>query len=205
MCVNLKKITMNKQTLFVGAIALVVIAGALFLGDAPGSQDGKDRDTVGITNTALAAQFEDLSIKTTNSCGGGKQAVYALSEDGRLQGSCCEAMDAHSYEEQITGLKETYSEYDIIPPDPYDVSVAWARQMIEYSDQTTLTSEQQALYDEAVELSDEGGPCCCVCWHWYAYEGLAKHLIINESFSAEQIAEIWDMSDACGGGSEHHH
>jgi hypothetical protein len=196
---------MNKQTLFAGAIALIVVAGAFFLGGAPSAQDGKERNTVGITNTALAAKFEDLSNQTTNSCGGGKAIVFDLPEDGRLQGSCCDAMDAHRYEEQITGLKETYGEYDIIPSDPYDVSAQWARQMIEYSDQTTLTLEQQATYDEAVELSAEGGPCCCVCWHWYAYEGLAKHLIINENFTAKQVAEVWELSDACGGGSEHSH
>jgi len=31
------------------------------------------------------------------------------------------------------------------------------------------------------------------------YEGLAKKLMIEEGFSAEQIAEVWDLSDACGG------
>lgn len=195
---------MNKQILFAGAIALSLIVGVLILGDSPGKQ-GKEHSASSITNTALAAQFEHLSNQTTNSCGGGKQVVFGLPKDGRLQGSCCQAIDAHSYEEQITGLKEKYGEYDIIPSDPYDVSVAWARQMIEYSDATTLTSEQQAIYDKAVEVSEEGGPCCCVCWHWYAYEGLAKHLIITENFSAEQIAEVWDLSDACGGGEEHHH
>jgi len=195
---------MNKQILFASATAFVVVSGALFLGSTPRSLNDDERSTYVITNTALAAQFEDLSSKTTNSCGGGKAVVFGLPEDGRLQGSCCEAMDAHSYEEQITGLKETYGEYDIIPFDPYDVPAPWAQQMIEYSDQTTLTSEQQALYDEAVELSEEGGPCCCVCWHWYAYEGLAKHLIINENFTAEQIAEVWELSDACGGSSGHH-
>jgi hypothetical protein len=107
-------------------------------------------------------------------------------------------MDMHSYEEQIVGLEENYGASEIIPRDPYDVPASWVRQMIEYSNQTTLTPEQQAVYDSAVQLSDEGGPCCCVCWHWYAYEGLAKHLIINENLSAEQIAEMWNLSDACG-------
>lgn len=196
---------MNKQTLFVGTIALIVIVGVLFLGGAPASQDSERHDTYVIANAALAEKFEDLSEKTTNSCGGGEQAVYALPEDGHLQGSCCEAMDAHSYEEQITALEEVYGEYDIIPSDPYDVPVAWARQMIEYGDATALTREQQAIYDKAMKISKEGGPCCCVCWHWHAYEGLAKHLIINERFSAEQIAEVWDFSDACGGEHAHHY
>lgn len=195
--------TMNKQTIFAGAIALLLVGGVLIFGDSPDRQE--EHRASSITNTALAAQFENLSTQTTNSCGGGKAVVFGLPEDGRLQGSCCGPMNPHSYEEQVAGLEAKYSRYDIIPADPYDVPVAWARQMIEYSDQTTLTTEQQTIYDEAVELSEEGGPCCCVCWHWYAYEGLAKHLIINESFTAEQVAEVWELSDACGGGSEHSH
>jgi hypothetical protein len=113
-------------------------------------------------------------------------------------------MNVHNYEEQVEGLK-AYGSYEIIPKDPYDVPVIWAREMIEYGEQTILSPKQQTVYDEAVELSHEGGPCCCVCWHWYAYEGLAKYLIVNESFSAEQIAEIWDLSDACGGEGHHYH
>lgn len=154
------------------------------------------------TNAALAIQFEHLSGQATNSCGGGKAVVNTLPESGRLQGSCCGPMNMHNYEKQTKGLKK-YDSYDIIPKDPYDVPVTWAREMIEYGEQTILSFEQQTIYDEAVELSHEGGPCCCVCWHWYAYEGLAKHLIINDGFVAEQIAEVWDLSDACGG--EDHH
>lgn len=195
---------MNKQTLFAGAIVILFVVGVFILGDIPTQQDNHEQSTGSITNTALAAQFEHLSAQTTNSCGGGKAVVFGVPEDGRLQGSCCGPMNPHSYEEQVAGLEAKYSEYDIIPADPYDVPVSWARQMIEYSDQTTLTPEQQTIYDEAVEMSGEGGPCCCVCWHWYAYEGLAKHLIINESFSAEQIAEVWDLSDACGGDNHRH-
>lgn len=195
---------MNRSTLFAGIVALVLIGGAYALGRDPGNQN-QSVTYSHFVNTALATQFEDLRSQTSNSCGGGKAAVYGLPEDGRLQGSCCGPMDMHSYEEQITGLQEKYGEYEIIPPDPYDVSVAWAKEMIEYSDNTVLTAEQQAVYDRAVELSSEGGPCCCVCWHWYSYEGLAKHLIVGGGFSAEQIAEIWDLSDACGGGEEHSH
>ena len=194
---------MNKQTLFAGVIALIFIGGAYTLDNNLNSQSQPATHSFSV-NTALAAQFEDLSNQTTNSCGGGKAAVYGLPEEGRLQGSCCGPMDMHSYEEQVTGLKEKYSNYEIIPPDPYDVSAAWARQMIEYSDATTLSTEQQAIYNKAVELSGEGGPCCCVCLHWDAYEGLAKHLIINENFSAEQIAELWELSDACGGEGHNH-
>lgn len=179
-----------------GAAALV---GYFFL-DSRGTNLGELQPSLG--HDALAARFEYLSQQGTNSCGGGKNVVHSLSDEGRMQGSCCGAMSLHSYEEQIEGLK-TYTGYDIIPPDPYDVPVAWAKEMIAYNDATTLTSDQQALYDEAVAMSHEGGPCCCKCWHWYAYEGLAKKLIIDEGFTSEQIAKLWDLSDACGG--EHSH
>lgn len=151
---------------------------------------------------ALAARYDYLSQQGTNSCGGGKDVVKSLADEGRMQGSCCGPMNLHSYEEQIGGLKK-YADYEIIPTDPYDVPVAWAKEMIEYNENTALTPDQQARYDAAVGMSHEGGPCCCKCWHWYAYEGLAKHLIINDNFSAEQIAQLWDLSEACGG--EHAH
>ena len=30
-------------------------------------------------------------------------------------------------------------------------------------------------------------------------------LIVNENFSAEKIAEVWDLSDACGGSGHADH
>lgn len=179
-----------------GAVALI----GYFYFDSRGSTLSDLQPTLG--HDALAARFEYLSQQGTNACGGGKDIVKTLSQDARMQGACCGAMNLHSYQEQIAGLKK-YEDYDLIPPDPYDVPVSWAQEMIAYSDATTLTPEQQAIYDAAVKMSHEGGPCCCKCWHWYAYEGLAKKLIIEENFTAEQIAEVWDLSDACGG--EHSH
>jgi len=155
-----------------------------------------------LAQDALAARFEYLSGQGTNACGGGKDIVKSLSGDARMQGACCGAMSLHSYEEQIEGLKK-YAGNALIPADPYDVPVSWAQAMIAYSDATVLTPGQQAVYDKAVEMSHEKGPCCCKCWHWYAYEGLAKKLITEYGFTVEQIAEIWDLSDACGG--EHAH
>ncbi len=178
-----------------GAVALV---GYFYL-DSHGTRLSELQPKFG--KDALAARFEYLSKQGTNSCGGGKDVVKSLADDGSMQGSCCGAMSLHSYEEQIEGLKK-YTDYDIIPPDPYDVAVDWAKEMIAYSEAKILSPEQQAIYDAAMEMSEEG-PCCCKCWHWYAYEGLAKKLIIDDNFSAEQIAEVWDLSDACGG--EHSH
>lgn len=199
---------MNQKNIAISILLVSVLLSGALLWSSFGNRDasietGYPEYSLNLTKEALAARFEYLSQQGSNSCGGGKDVVNFLSEDGRMQGSCCGAMSMHSYEEQIESLKK-YSKYKIIPPDPYDVEVSWARQMIEYGENTDLSDEQQALYDKAVAISHEGGPCCCVCWHWYAYEGLAKHLIINEGFSEEEIAEIWDISDACGGEHAHH-
>lgn len=187
------------QVIFGTGIILVV----LLLTIAIPTQKHSSEIKIGSESSELEIKFASLSKARTNSCGGGANVVYSMPENGNLQGSCCSPMDLHRYEEQIEGLKR-YSSYDIIPSDPYDVPVVWARETIDYNKNTQLTAEQQAIYDEAVEMSHEGGPCCCICWHWYAYEGLAKKLIIEYGFSAEQIAEVWDLSDACGGDGHAH-
>ncbi len=190
-----EEIKIKKSVLYI-AIALFILVGFLIF--------NYSKTSVYVTNQnadveELEGKFVVLSQATTNACGGGKTYVNQLSADGtRIQGSCCSAMDFHRYVEQIEGLKN-YKEYEIIPKDPYDVSSEWAEEMMAYTENTFLTDEQQKTYDTAVELSHEKGPCCCKCWHWYAYEGLAKKLIIDYDFTAEQVAEVWDLSDACGG------
>jgi len=190
-----EKIRIKKSVLFITLVVLVLIGLIIF---------SYSRGSINITKQnadvkELESKFAVLSQAKTNACGGGKTYINQLSADGtKIQGSCCSAMDFHRYEEQIEGLKK-YSKYDIIPKDPYDVSSEWAEEMMAYTENTTLTNEQQKVYDAAIKSSNEGGPCCCKCWHWYAYEGLAKKLILEYNFTAEQIAEVWDLSDACGG------
>ena len=147
--------------------------------------------------TTLESKFVLLSKTNSNSCGGTFNYVDSMPDNSRIQGSCCSPMNFHRYSEQIKGLKK-YAEYKKIPPDPYDVSVSLAKELLNYQKNIILTDKQQSIYDEAISLSDEG-PCCCKCWHWYAYEGLAKYLIVEEGFTAQQIAEVWDLSEACGG------
>ncbi len=121
-----------------------------------------------------------------------------MPDDARIQGSCCGPMDLHKYQEQVEGLKK-YANLPQIPEDPYDVPVALAKQLFEYQKTIQLTIDQQSIYDEAMKLSDEGGPCCCRCWRWTAFEGQAKYLITELKWSAEQIAELWNLEDGCGG------
>ena len=193
----MKTITVKRRTLQIYSVSAVVlvtiILGYYFLFYNPSFLIIST-----IQPPAIEAKFAVLSKTNTNSCGGTFSYVDSMPDDARIQGSCCSAMDFHRYSEQIDGLQE-YSEYEKIPPDPYDVPVLLARELLDYQKNIQLTLAQQSIYDEAVGLSHEGGPCCCKCWHWYAYEGLAKYLITKEGFTAEQIAEVWDLSDACGG------
>jgi hypothetical protein len=159
--------------------------GDVELGDA-NAPDGSDEE------------FNYLVSQTSNNCGLQRQAVFNYPDDQRIQGSCCNKMDYHVYQEQIESLKK-YKDISIIPTDPYDISAAQAKQLFGYLEEIELTSDQQAIYNEAMKMSDEGGPCCCKCWHWDAYEGLAKKLIVDYGWDSEQIAELWDISDACGG------
>lgn len=207
---NKINVRVTKSHLLIATVGLV-FAGLLYTataGSFPGTHDHDDHthdrntDTVSGEMT-LRDRFEVLRTQSTNACGAQPQYLDEIPGWQRMQGSCCSAMNFHSYEEQITGLEANYSEYQIIPSDPYNVSVKWAKQMIEYNEDTELTEEQQAIYDEATEISHEGGPCCCTCWHWYAYGGLGKKLIIEYDFTAEQVAQIWDLSDACGGSHSH--
>ena len=107
-------------------------------------------------------------------------------------------MDFHKYQEQVEGLKK-YANISQIPNDPYDVPVTLAKQLFEYQKTIQLTADQQAVYDQATQMADEKGPCCCKCWRWTAFEGQAKYLISELDWSANQVAEVWDLEDGCGG------
>ena len=153
-------------------------------------------------DTALAAKFADLSTNGNSACSAEFQAsIQSMSEGDQIKGSCCSPMSMHRYEEQIMGLKK-YSNILEIPPDPYDVNGALAKELLAYYD-VQLTPIEQAAYDYAMEHSDEKGPCCCKCWHWYVYGGLSKKLIHERGFTGEQIPDIWDLSDSCGGEGDH--
>lgn len=121
-----------------------------------------------------------------------------MPDDAYIQGSCCSPMDFHHYQEQVEGLKK-YADIALIPSDPYDVPVSLAKQLFEYQKTIQLTTAQQAVYDEAAKISKEGGPCCCRCWRWVAFEGQAKYLIFEKNWSPQQIANLWDLEDGCGG------
>lgn len=196
---------MNKQTIFAIAIAVLLVGGVIFLGRTP----RQSKQDMNIGNTALAAKFEELSRNGNSSCSGGfKDSITTMSDDARLKGSCCSPMSIHRYTEQVEGLQKFKSEPSQniieIPDDPYDIEVGLAKRLVSYYD-LELTPEEQAAYDYAMQSSSEKGPCCCKCWRWYVYGGLGKYLIKNHDFTGEQLTKLWNLSDGCGGDSEHHH
>lgn len=201
---------MNKQTIFTIIIVVLFVGGVFFLGGAPQmSKQSKQSEGTGHINTALAAKFEELSRNGNSSCSGEfKDSIAAMPDDARLKGSCCSPMSIHRYTEQIEGLGKfkSVSGQNIpeIPNDPYDIDVVLAKHLISYYD-LKLTPEEQTAYDYAMLHSNEKGPCCCKCWRWYVYGGLGKYLIKNHNFTGEQLTELWNLSDGCGGDEEHKH
>ena len=187
---------MNKNIRTSIVIAVVLIGGALYLaafknGGAPLA-----------TDTALAAKFATLAANGNSSCSGAfKDSIDTMPATGRLQGSCCSPMDLHRYEEQVNGLTK-YKNIPEIPSDPYDIDAGLAKKLKAYYD-VELTPDEQRAYDYAMTNSDEKGPCCCKCWRWYVYGGLGKLLIQQYGFTGEQVTDVWNLSDGCGGPGDH--
>ena len=153
-------------------------------------------------NDPLYAKFQLLSTVGNSSCSGDfKDSIASMPDSKRLQGSCCSPMSWHRYKEQVEGLKK-FKDISDIPVDPYDIEASLAKKLQADYDMT-LTADEQKTYDFAMQNSKEKGPCCCKCWRWYVYGGLAKRLIRNYKFTGEQVTEIWNLSDGCGGEDDH--
>ncbi len=150
------------------------------------------------SSQALAAKFAELSQSGNSSCSAFfTDSIDSLPDSSRLKGSCCSAMDWHRYTEQVKGLRQ-YRHIPEIPVDPYDLEAGLAKKLKSYYNRE-LNQQEQAAYDYAVEHSHEKGPCCCKCWRWYVYGGLGKLLIQKYHFTGEQLVQIWNLSDGCGG------
>src|SRR3989344_5173673 len=175
---------MRKKPLYLLVIPLVLVS--FWLGRKLASL-GAMTSTQEILVAGSVEKFNFLSSQNSNQCGLQAVNLDSYPEAGSLQGSCCGAMDLHRYQEQVEGLKK-FSKYSVVAEDPYDIPVALAKGLFEYQKEITLDENQQNTYDEAMQLSHEGGPCCCRCWRWTAFEGQAKYLIKEENFSAEQVA-----------------
>ena len=188
------KLESSKKYLILGFLPILLIVGIFYFN----FQTNENSFTkVPDQSNKLEAKFAYLSNAGTNFCAG-PNIVDPMEGSDRLQGSCCSPMDFDTYVDLIEGLKK-YEHVSVIPSDPYDISVGLARELLDYDKTYVLTSEKQTVYDNAMKMSSEGGPCCCKCWRWYAFEGQAKYLIKNLDYTEKQISEVWDLEDGCGG------
>ena len=176
----------------IGIVALLLLAIMSLSGTPPALADQA-------IDPAIAKRFEYLSNNGNSNCSTAfMKSIPNMPMVARLQGSCCSPMNLEHYAKQLEGLK-TWSAVAEIPPDPYDIPAGLAQPALASYDMT-LSPEEQKAYDYAMAHSEEKGPCCCKCWRWHVYGGLAKLLIHQHAFTGEQVTQLWDLSDGCGGG-----
>jgi len=144
------------------------------------------------------AEFHYLSQQNSNSCGLQPSTVEGYDDTTRIQGSCCFGMEWSHYQNQTQGLRG-YRALAQVPRDPYDIPGALAKQLFAYERSIHLTSAQQLVYQRALQIAPEKGPCCCACWRWHAFKGLAQYLIGREHYSARHVASVIGLVDGCGG------
>lgn len=194
-----------KRALVLGLLLAAVAVTALLINrlqrEGSSLAEIKRGDVVLMDAQTIERRFALLSRRHTNKCGLAPESLEKIAANGRLQGSCCRPMVLERYIGQVRDLGR-YRAVPEIPADPYDVPLALAQRLVSYDRTITLTPAQQATYDQAVLLSDEGGPCCCHCWRWSAFEGQAKYLISHRDYSSRQVAETWGFEDGCGGPGE---
>lgn len=133
---------------------------------------------------------------TGPSCSGGSTTLKSV--DGMyLSGQCCSAMtDLNHYNKELKNLQQ-YKDIPDVPLNPFKTPVAIAKKWMDYDQATTLTAEEQKVYDQAMDMSKEK-PCCCKCWHYFVNEGIAKRMIRDYHYTGQQVAAFWDTSDICG-------
>ena len=147
----------------------------------------------------LTKRFKELSQNGNSTCSAKfTESIATMPAMSRITGSCCSPMEMKRYVEQVNGLAK-YRAIEMVPSDPYDIPAGTAQKLIPYYD-TKLTVDEQKAYDYAMANSEEKGPCCCPCWRWKVYGGLAKYLIREHAFTGKQIVDVWDLSDGCVGG-----
>ena len=147
---------------------------------------------------SLDERFDFLSKNGNSTCSTAfLKSIPTMPATARIQGSCCSPMERKRYREQLQGLTK-YQDIPEIPPDPYDIAAGIAQKSLASYD-IALNADEQRAYDYAIEHSDEKGPCCCQCWRWRVFGGLGKTLIRDRGFTGEQVTEIWNLSNGCGG------
>jgi hypothetical protein len=175
----------------VGALLLAVVIGidARFSSQPRGPAPARP---------GTPARFTYLAGQGSNRCDLDWRSIGSMSSDRQLQGSCCAAMDEARYQRQVAALRR-YRAVELIPRDPYDISVALAKQLLRLRSQIRLAPTERDTYRRALAVSPEHGPCCCHCWRWEAFSGLGKYLIHERHWSARRLASLIGDLDGCGG------
>ncbi len=155
-----------------------------------------DLDSQIITCGASVDRLLSSSPSYAGSCVGG-EGTLQTTKGLYLGGQCCGTlMDTSQRHENLNKLQAYKNMPDIIL-DPMHTTITLAKKWIDYDNSTTLTSDEQKIYDQAYAISKEK-PCCCKCWHYFVNEGIAKKMIKNGMYNSKQIADYWDASEICG-------
>ncbi len=185
--------------------ALAVLAAALVVGLAPPARSAPMTMPMGkshsMTGMGMRERFDYLSHQSTNSCMLQVSGFASMSPTARLQGACCGPMAYADYAKQIPALASFNREHhtaNVVPSDPYNMSVAFVRHLLAFNDTILLTNAQMKVYDAAWQYAGDKAPCCCHCYRWTAFEGQAKFLIARRRYTARQIGKIWTLEDGCG-------
>ncbi len=189
-----------------GVVVAFLVVNSFRSSTSMSSQNMGTADMQVMATPAMRQSFAMLSSAHTDVCQdmGNKPAIdkymNMLPSSLSLQGSCCSPMDIKKYVSQVNGLKQ-YSNIPQIPQDPYNIPVSSAKQMLGFYDNIQLTTTQQSVYDKAQSMTTDKGWCCCQCWAWYTHAGLAKYLITQHNYTAQQIVDVTNLEDCCGGAS----
>lgn len=141
----------------------------------------------------------DTLLSNTPIAGGScvaKETLLATTTGLYLGGQCCGGMkNLTEYHIELQNLQK-YKDIPDVPMNPYKTPIPLAKKWIDYDRATTLTADEQKVMDDAMKLSKEG-PCCCKCWHYFVNEGIAKKMIRDYHYTAQQVAAYWDTSSIC--------
>ena len=189
-------------TVFVLVLYFILTSGFI-LGGAPktGTNPGPGAAGTQVEFTYLSQQSTDACVWSGVTLG--DETAYVtwingLPDNSYIQGSCCSPMDfTPDYSSQIPGLT-SYASISLIPPDPYNVLAHTAKADIANVN-LGLSASQQATLNTAAGNTNDNGWCCCQCWAYYAHEGLAKALIVQYGYDAQQVVTVINLEDCCGG------
>ena len=142
---------------------------------------------------SLRARFDYLSRQHSNNCGLQPSAFASMAAGTRFRGACCGPMDAKLYPDYVKQIHALASyDHNVVPSDPYNMSVKLARRLVAFNDTILLTHAQQQVFNRAFAFSPDHAPCCCHCWRWTAFEGQARCRSHDDATRRDRSASFGD-------------